>query len=83
VQVDHSLVKPGMIFCKSHDSHSHTGVVCQVVDSGIVTVEGNTNASGSREGDSVVAGKLRTWDYVQLGYIDYSGMSKSLPVVLD
>ena len=81
VQRDHSLVRPGMVFCRSHDSHSHTGIVCQVGETGIVTVEGNTNAAGSREGDSVVAGKLRTWDYVQLGYIDYSGMSKPLAVV--
>ena len=81
VQRDHSLVKPGMVFCKTHDLHSHTGIVCQVGESGIITVEGNTNAAGSREGDSVVAGKLRTWDYVQLGYIDYSGMSQPLPTV--
>lgn len=72
---DHSLVKPGMVFCKTHDLHSHTGIVCQVTDDGIITVEGNTNAAGSREGDSVVSGKLRPWDYVQLGFIDYSGMS--------
>jgi hypothetical protein len=78
---DHSLVKPGMIFCKSHDMHSHTGIVCQVVDDGIITVEGNTNAAGSNEGNSVVVGKMRAWDYVRLGYIDYSDMSKALQVV--
>jgi len=81
VQNDHSLVRPGMVFCKTHDLHSHIGIVCQVRADGIITVEGNTNAAGSREGDSVVAGKLRTWDYVQLGYIDYYGMSTPLPVV--
>ena len=79
VAKDRSLVKPGMVFCKTHDMHSHTGIVCQVTDDGIVTVEGNTNAEGSREGDSVVAGKLRPWGYVQLGFIDYSGMSEALP----
>ena len=73
---DHSLVLPGMIFCKSYNHESHTGIVCQVADSGIVTIEGNTNVAGSREGDSVEAGKLRPWDYVKLGFIDYTGMSR-------
>jgi hypothetical protein len=81
VQEDRLLVKPGMIFCRTHDLHSHTGIVCQVGETGIITVEGNTNLAGSREGNAVVAGKLRTWDYVQLGYIDYSGMSQPLPAV--
>lgn len=73
---NHGLVQPGMIFCKTYDHESHTGLVCQVTDSGIVTIEGNTNVEGSREGDSVVAGKLRPWDYVKLGFIDYAGMSR-------
>ena len=68
---DHGLVKPGMVFCKTHDLSSHTGIVCQVTDEGIVTVEGNTNVAGSREGDAVVAGKVRPWDYVKLGFIGY------------
>ena len=73
---DHGLVVPGMVFCKS-TVDSHTGIVCQVTDQGIITIEGNTNAAGSREGNAVVAGKLRPWNYVQLGYIDYRGMSVS------
>jgi hypothetical protein len=76
-EADHSLVLPGMVFCKSNDSHSHTGIVLHTTDAGIVTVEGNTNQAGSREGDSVVVGKVRPWDYVQLGFIDYRGMSVS------
>jgi len=75
---DHSLVHPGMVFCKSDDAHSHTGIVVSTTDEGIVTVEGNTNQAGSREGDSVVAGKIRPWEYVQLGFIDYVGMSSLL-----
>ena len=71
---DHSLVTAGMVFCKSV-SEAHTGIVCQVTDAGIVTIEGNTNEAGSREGNAVVAGKLRPWGYVQLGFIDYAGMS--------
>lgn len=72
---DHSLVHPGMVFCKSDDAHSHTGIVVGTTDEGIVTTEGNTNQAGSREGDSVVVGKVRPWEYVQLGFIDYAGMS--------
>jgi len=75
-KIDHTVVRPGMIFCKTHDRHSHTGVVCAVTDAGFVTVEGNTNREGSREGDAVVFGKTRPWDYVQCGFLDYSGMSK-------
>lgn len=74
VHADHTLVTPGMIFCKSDDVHSHTGIVIHTTDAGIVTVEGNTNQAGSREGDSVVVGKTRSWDYVQLGFIDYTNM---------
>jgi hypothetical protein len=74
-RLDRGKVRPGMIFCKTHDRHSHTGIVCAVTDAGIVTVEGNTNLAGSREGNAVVFGKIRPWDYVQCGFIDYSGMS--------
>jgi hypothetical protein len=76
VAKDRSLVVPGMVFCKSA-FESHTGIVCQVTDAGILTIEGNTNEAGSREGNAVVAGKLRPWGYVQLGFIDYAGMSVS------
>jgi len=79
-RLDHTKVRPGMVFCKTHDRHSHTGIVCAVTDAGIVTVEGNTNLEGSREGNAVVFGKTRLWDYVQCGFIDYSGMSESLAV---
>jgi co-chaperonin GroES (HSP10) len=81
-RLDHSKVRPGMIFCKTHDRHSHTGIVCAVKEEGIVTVEGNTNRAGSREGDTVVFGKLRPWDYVQCGFIDYVGMSVLLGAVV-
>jgi hypothetical protein len=74
VASDHSRVTAGMVFCKSA-YESHTGIVCQVTDAGIITIEGNTNEAGSREGNAVVAGKLRPWGYVQLGFIDYAGMS--------
>lgn len=73
---DRSLVLPGMVFCKSR-VESHTGIVCQVTDAGIITIEGNTNEAGSSEGNAVVAGKMRPWGYVQLGFVDYTGMSVS------
>ena len=71
---DHSSVTAGMVFCKS-EVDSHTGIVCQVTYDGIITIEGNTNEAGNREGNAVVAGKLRPWGYVQLGFIDYAGLS--------
>ena len=77
-RLDHTRVRPGMVFCKTHDRHSHTGIVLASTDAGIVTVEGNTNKAGSREGDSVVFAKIRPWDYVQCGFIDYAGMSHTL-----
>jgi hypothetical protein len=39
---------------------SHVGVVLEVHSWGVVTVEGNTNQAGSREGDGVYK-KSRTW----------------------
>jgi hypothetical protein len=58
-------VKPGWIWCRAKDAagasqalagiwtQGHTGIVISVDDKGFTTIEGNTNAAGSREGDGV------------------------------
>lgn len=47
--------------------HGHAGIVIEVLSNGLFkTVEGNTNAGGSREGDSVQE-KLRSLKKVQNG----------------
>jgi hypothetical protein len=68
-------IMPGMVFCTEHDDGHHCGLVINVGFGGIITAEGNTSQEGSREGNSVVVGKMRPFKYVTLGYLDYSGMT--------
>lgn len=51
------------------ESSGHCGFVTGVTGTGIDTIEGNTNAEGSREGDRV-ARQTRPFAYVNLGYVD-------------
>jgi len=67
-----SKVKAGMIWSRAQDPEAaagarkgawcqgHTGVVVKVDSIGFHTIEGNTNAAGSREGDGVYS-KLHKW----------------------
>lgn len=50
-----SLVKPGHLFLvrKSHNDWQHTGIVIEMTTEYCVTIEGNTNDDGSREGYEV------------------------------
>ncbi len=50
-----SLVKPGHLFLvrKSHNDWQHTGIVIEMTPEYCVTIEGNTNDEGSREGYEV------------------------------
>ena len=45
----------------------------------LVTVEGNTNAAGGREGDKV-ATRSRPMSYVNVGYLDFSSVDEPEPV---
>jgi len=49
----------------------HCGFADQAIfpERRIITIEGNTNAKGSRNGDRVAV-RSRSFDYVNLGYID-------------
>ena len=70
---DPSKVKPGMIFIISTgDGTGHTGLVESVSGGKLVTIEGNTNDDGSREGIGVFRRTGRSIDSINRGFIDYS-----------
>ena len=72
-----SKVKPGYIWSRAQDPaaaaaarkgswcQGHTGIVVAVDATGFHTIEGNTNAAGSREGDGVYR-KLHKWSDAEL-----------------
>ena len=69
-----TLVQPGMVFVMDYGGGmGHTGFVERVEGGYIATIEGNTDASLTREGGGVyrLARKLLT---VNKGFIDYSGL---------
>jgi peptidoglycan hydrolase-like protein with peptidoglycan-binding domain len=68
---DPTLLRPGAIFIVDHGAgKGHTGIVTRIFDGQIGTIEGNTNAAGSREGDGVYR-KVRTIASINVGFIDY------------
>jgi hypothetical protein len=68
-----SLVQPGQIFCLDHGSgQGHMGIVESIHQGKMVTIEGNTNVGGSREGIGVFRRTSRHIEEVDLGFIDYS-----------
>jgi hypothetical protein len=71
---NHDLVHPGLIFVMDHGAgFGHTGFV-ERIDAGILTtLEGNTDASKSREGGGVYRLTRRIAD-VNRGFIDYSAV---------
>jgi hypothetical protein len=71
---DPSLIKPGHIFIISHGGTAgHTGLVERVSGGKLVTIEGNTNDGGSREGIGVFRREARKIGDINKGFIDYSG----------
>lgn len=66
---------PGFLFGVDHgvDEHgnhlSHVGIVVGLDGDALRTVEGNTNATGSREGNCVAA-RARHSEVITLGYLD-------------
>lgn len=56
-------------------TRGHTGIVISPDGAGFATVEGNTNAAGSREGDGVYS-KSQSWtDPRTLGFFDPAALS--------
>lgn len=69
---DPQLVKPGMIFIISTGNGTgHTGFVESVSGNNLVTIEGNTNDGGSREGIGVFRRSGRTIRSINRGFINY------------
>jgi hypothetical protein len=72
-----SKVKAGMVWSRAQDAEAataarkgvwcqgHTGIVVKVDSLGFHTIEGNTNAAGSREGDGVYC-KLHKWSDAEI-----------------
>lgn len=70
---DPSLVQPGQLFVMDYGGGSgHTGLVLEVANGRLITVEGNTNDGGSREGIGVFRRDARKIVGINKGFIDYS-----------
>lgn len=68
------LVRPGMIFIMDHGGGlGHTGLVERVTGGLLTTIEGNTDASRTREGGGVYR-LIRKVVEINKGFIDYSGL---------
>lgn len=66
-------LKPGMIFIMDHGGGlGHTGLVEKVEGGLLTTIEGNTDATGGREGGGVYR-LTRKIVAINAGFIDYSG----------
>jgi len=67
------LIKPGMIFIVDHGGgKGHTGLVDSVNGGLLTTIEGNTDASKTREGGGVYR-LARKVGEINKGFIDYGG----------
>ena len=72
---DPQLVQPGMIFIidtGDPGGAGHTGLVERVEGGKLVTIEGNTNSAGGREGIGVFRRNSRKINSINKGFIDYS-----------
>lgn len=72
VEQDFSLVKPGLIFIiQVEGNDGHTGIVEGFRDDRLITIEGNTNISGGREGVGVFRRTSRKLTDINKGFISY------------
>ncbi|MDM0107956.1 peptidoglycan-binding protein [Variovorax sp. J22R24] len=70
---DPGLVQPGSLFIIDlGQGLGHSGMVIEVADGRLVTVEGNTNDNGSRNGIGVFKRNARKIAQINKGFIDYS-----------
>lgn len=71
---DPSLVRPGMVFIMDFGRGAgHTGLVESVSGGFITTIEGNTDASKTREGGGVYRLTRKVLE-INKGFIDYAGL---------
>ena len=70
---DPSLVLPGMVFfIDTGAEHGHAGFVVDVVVGTLVTIEGNTNSAGLREGIGVFQRSSRKIRDINMGFIAFA-----------
>jgi hypothetical protein len=68
---DPGLVNPGAVFVIDHGhDKGHVGFVERVHLGRLITIEGNTNVAGSREGDGIFR-RARSFFGVNLGFVEY------------
>jgi hypothetical protein len=71
---DPGLLRPGMIFIIDHGGGlGHTGLIERVEGGLLATIEGNTDASRTREGGGVYRLTRKILE-INTGFIDYSAM---------
>ena len=71
---DPSRVKPGSLFIVDLGKGlGHSGMVVETANGRLVTIEGNTNDNGSRNGIGVFRRTARKINEINKGFIDYSG----------
>lgn len=69
-----SKIQPGMLFIISTGGgNGHTGFVVRRSGKYLITIEGNTNDGGSREGIGVFRRTGRTISSINRGFIDFGG----------
>ena len=67
------LVRPGQIFVMDFGKGvGHTGLIREIRAGKLVTIEGNTNTGGSREGVGVFERTGRTIGSINKGFIEYT-----------
>jgi len=70
---DPGLVKPGSLFIIDlGQGLGHSGMVVETSGGRMITIEGNTNDSGSRNGIGVYRRDARKINQINKGFIDYS-----------
>lgn len=75
-QGDPSLLMPGQVFIMHYgQDKGHTGFVAGVQGGLLETIEGNTNVAGSRNGDGVYRKVQRRIEDINMGFIDYAGLT--------
>lgn len=68
-------MQPGFIFIMDFGGGvGHTGLVEKVLNGHLVTIEGNTNDGGSREGIGVFRRTGRKLASINKGFLDYRGV---------
>ncbi len=74
-QANPALLRPGMLFIMDHGKGlGHTGLIVNVNGGLLNTIEGNTDASRTREGGGVYA-LVRKLSEINKGYINYAGLA--------